>query len=286
MAEPRYQRVAIVGVGLIGGSLGLALKERKLADTVVGVSRTSKAAANLCRLGVVDEATQDLAHGVKNADLVLVATPVANIAPIILVIADKLGPNCLVTDAGSTKLGIVESVSQGLATSASPPQFIGSHPLAGDHKSGPESARADLFEGAVTVITPTATTSPEATVRVTEFWESVGCRVHSASPKQHDDLIAMTSHLPHVAAAAVAAVTPEEALPLTATGWADTTRVAAGSAGLWRDILLSNRRAIADGIEILESELQAYRKALKEANAEELEKLLEQGRQRRNALGG
>lgn len=285
MADPRYQRVVIVGVGLIGGSLGLALKERNLAGTVVGVSRTSKAAANLCRLGVVDEATQDLQKGVMDADLVLVATPVANITPIVLEIAPKLSPSCLVTDAGSTKLGIVEGVSQGLATLASPPQFIGSHPLAGDHKSGPESARADLFEDAVTVVTPTATTASATTTRVTEFWESVGCRVQSASPKQHDELLAMTSHLPHVAAAALASVTPEEALPLTATGWADTTRVAAGAAELWRDILLSNRKAIADGIESLETELQAYRQALKEANAEELQKLLEQGRQRRNALG-
>ncbi len=285
MAEPRYQRVAIVGVGLIGGSLGLALKQRKLAKTILGVSRSSRGAANLCRLGIVDEATQDLAKGVADADLVVVATPVGTIAPTIIELASRLGPNTLVTDAGSTKLGIVEKVSQGLAVMAGPPQFIGSHPLAGDHKSGPESARPDLFEDAVTVVTPTTTTSSEAVIRVTELWESVGCKVHSATPQKHDDMLAITSHLPHVAAAALASVTPEEALPLTATGWADTTRVAAGSSELWRDILLANSKAVAAGIESLENELQAYRKALVELDATELQNLLEQGRQRRDALG-
>lgn len=286
MNNPRYQRVAIVGAGLIGGSLALALRERKLAASVVAVSRSARSAANLCRLKIVDEATEDLRRGVEGADVVVICSPVSSIASTAIQAASWLAPNALLTDAGSTKQGLVEKISSGLAVLPQPPLFVGSHPLAGGHQTGPEFAQADLFEGAVTVITPTTATQTRAIEAAAAFWQAVGCRIEQMTPKQHDELLAYASHLPHIAAAAVAGVTPTEALPLTATGWGDTTRVAAGSPSLWRDILMANRKSVADGLLALETDLKKYREALNAGDAEAIEKLLEQGRQRRDALGG
>lgn len=286
MKKPPYQRVAIVGAGLIGGSLALALRERSLAASVIAVSRSTRSAARLTQLGLVDDATDDLRQGVEEADAVVVCSPVSSIASIALQAAKWISDDTLLTDAGSTKHTIVEQISSGLAKLPAAPLFIGSHPLAGGHQVGPEFAKANLFDGAITVITPTATTRPEATEAATNFWQSVGCRIEQLSPQRHDELLAFTSHLPHVAAAAVASVTPEEALPLTATGWADTTRVAAGAPALWREIMLANQKSISEGLLLLETELKHYREALEANDGETIEKLLEQGRQRRDALGG
>lgn len=281
MSAPRFQRAAILGVGLIGGSVALGLRRKGLAARVVGVTRSAEKAEHLVRLGVVDEATAALDAGADGADLVVACTPVGSIAEGI-VAAAGVAPGALLTDAGSTKAQIVEAVVGRLGPSA---RFVGTHPLAGGHRTGPEAARPDLCDGATTIVTPHDGADPEAVGAVCDLWRDLGCRVETMAPDAHDRLVAVTSHVPHIAAAAVAATTPEASLPFAATGWSGTTRVAAGSPALWRDILLTNRQAIADGVDALLDHLRAYREALAEADAERIEQLLDEGRRRRDALG-
>lgn len=280
-----FRRAAVVGVGLIGGSIARALRERELAKRVVGVVRSEERVEQALACGVVEEATTDFETACGGADLVVIATPVGSIARFACMAALHAAPDALVTDAGSTKAEIVSTIDAHWPSDGDGLAFVGGHPLAGDHRTGPEAARADLFDGATTILTPSDKTPPAATARITRLWTDMGATVIEMTPERHDELIAMTSHVPHVAAAAVAATTPHEALPLAATGWADTTRVAAGSASLWRDILLANPQPIADGLRRLAEELNTYANALDAGDGDTIEQRLEEGRQRRDALG-
>lgn len=280
-----FRRAAVVGVGLIGGSVALSLRERGLAKRVVGVVRTEERAEQAMALGVVEEATTDFETACGGADLVVIATPVGSIARFACMASLHAAPDALVTDAGSTKAEIVAAVDSHWPSDGDGLAFVGGHPLAGGHQTGPEAARANLFEGATTILTPTEATPPEATARLTRMWTDMGATVVEMTPERHDELVALTSHVPHVAAAAVAATTPHDALALAATGWADTTRVAAGSATLWREILLANRQPIAGGLRRLAEELTAYATALDAGDGDTVEQLLEEGRRRRDALG-
>ena len=275
----------MIGVGLIGGSVALALRERQLAKRVIGVVRSADRIQRVLDCGVVDEATADLQAACSGADLVVVCTPVGLIASTALEAAQHAAPGALVTDGGSTKASIVRDVEAAWPTDAEGLAFVGAHPLAGDTRTGPEAARANLFEGALTVLTPTPTTPERSLRHARKLWEAMGSRVVEMSPERHDELLALSSHVPHVAAAAVAATTPDEAFPLTATGWADTTRIAAGSPTLWRDILLANPAPIAGALRRLGQELEAYAAALDAGDGETIERLLEKGRRKRDALG-
>lgn len=282
MSSPTYNRIAVVGVGLIGGSVALAARERGLADAVVGLSRSDASADKLQRLGVVDAVFTDWTAGLEGVELTIVATPVGVTAATVLR-ALEASPDTLVTDAASTKADIVAAVSGG---GSAVEQFVGAHPLAGDHRTGAENARADLFEGALTVVTPTDATSDEAKQAIESLWTALGSRVVAMSPEEHDQRLARTSHLPHVVASALAAATPADDLPLAATGWADTTRVAAGSPELWRDILMANALATRAAIGSLQTELAAIDDALSAGDAAKVEEFLARGKRRRDALGG
>jgi prephenate dehydrogenase len=281
-AAPEFDCVAIVGVGLIGASIGLAIKERKLARHVVGIGRTKKTLEKARERGAVDEAAHSLARGVKEAQLVIVCTPVEKIVETVREAAQHVPPHALLTDAGSTKGNIVAALAAPLPDSV---HFVGSHPLAGSEKTGPEHARADLFVDRVVVVTPTKETPAIALGELRLFWEALGARVMFMSPREHDALVAATSHAPHAIASALAAATPPAALELVAGGWLDTTRIAAGDPELWRQILLDNRdhslRALAKFAKVL-SEL---RQALKAGDGEALLAILEAGKQTRDAVG-
>jgi prephenate dehydrogenase len=279
---PQYDTVAIVGVGLIGASLGLALRERKLAGRVIGIGRTAKTLRTARDRGAIDDSTTSLAKGVKSAEIVVVCTPVEQIAPQVREIAAHAPPGALLTDAGSTKEALVAEIGDQLAREAI---FVGSHPLAGSEKSGPAHARGDLFDGRVVIVTPTKATPDEAKQTITQFWQAVGARVVEMSPREHDAALAATSHVPHAIASALAAATPEEFLELVAGGWLDTTRIAAGDAELWRQILLANRdhslRALAKFAKVLSQ----LRRALKDRDGEALRSILEAGKHIRDAVG-
>jgi prephenate dehydrogenase len=278
-----YRKVAIVGVGLIGGSIGLALRKRGLAENVTGIGRRKSSLEKAIEVGAIQQASTDLAEGVANADVVIIASPVDAIPKHVCQAVAAAPDVALVTDAGSTKGQICAAVDAQLAGSRNP--FVGSHPLAGDHRAGPEFSRADLFDGKTVVVTPTIATSPEALVKTREFWQSLGALVHVMSPQGHDEALAVTSHLPHLMASALAKCTPPEYLPLCATGWADTTRIAAGDAELWSQIFSQNSAAMLPAIDKLLAQLTTMRSQIDEGKWAHLQQTLQEAKRIRDALG-
>lgn len=283
-----YDRIAVIGAGLIGGSIGLAARERKLAHEVVGIGRRESRLSAAQKVGAIDRGTTDLQSGVAAAELIVVCTPVDTIADFVIQAAAACRPDALITDAGSTKEELVTKVDAALSGRRSGPRFVGSHPLAGDDRGGAEFARADLFDGRTVVITPTAETRPAAVVEVTGFWQSLGAKVKSMRPAEHDAALAATSHLPHLLAAALAAATPAGLLPLAASGWRDTTRVAAGDPKLWLPIFAGNRQHVLAALDRLLEKLAVCREALSESDDRELLQILQQAQRAkrdRDALG-
>jgi prephenate dehydrogenase len=272
-----WKTVAIVGVGLIGGSIGLALRQRKLAQRVVGIGRRQETLDQARKLKAIHHGTTELADGVRDADLIIVCTPVNAIVDHVVACA-AYSSGALVTDAGSTKSHIVQSLDEQLPRGV---RFVGSHPLAGSEKTGPQHARADLFEGRVVVVTPTRRTARSDAQAIGQFWEALGARVVSMTPAAHDAAVAATSHTPHVVAAALAAATHTKDLPLVAGGWLDTTRIAGGDEELWRQILLDNRENTLAALERFQASLSDFRAALEAANGAKLKQLLGKGRKRR-----
>jgi prephenate dehydrogenase len=285
---PASQRVAIVGVGLIGGSIGLALRQRGLAAEVVGVGRRAGSLEKAVAYGTIDRGTTNLVDGVAEADWVVVATPVGGIVDAV-VSAALASPRAAITDAGSTKADICRALKAQAANPERPVplrgRFVGSHPLAGDHRTGPEHARADLLVGRTVVVTPEDDTPPGLVERVKAFWESLGATVEFLGPEEHDRALAATSHLPHLVAAALAGATPEEWLRLAATGWADTTRIAASDPGLWTQIFSQNRVAVIDALRRLEHGLAALADAIDRDDAAAVTARLQEAKRIRDALG-
>jgi prephenate dehydrogenase len=277
--------LAIVGVGLIGGSIGLAARERKIARRVVGIGRNRTTLSKARDLGAIDDFTTELADGVAEADLVIVCTPVESIAACVARIASLVRPATIITDAGSTKGSIVKQVESELRKAKSACEFVGSHPMAGSENSGVGHSRADLLHGRTVIVTPTKNSRHEAVVRVSDFWRAVGANVVEMSPAEHDRAVAAVSHVPHVVASALAAATPAELWPLAASGWLDTTRIAAGDPELWRQILGENRRHTLKALAQFEKVLTALRDALESENDAKLLKLLQAGKESRDAVG-
>ncbi len=281
-APATWDTVAIVGVGLIGGSIGQALRERGLARQVVGIGRSAASLRTAKKVGAVTSTTLDLARGVSRADLVVVCTPVERIAEHLLAAAQHAPPGALLTDAGSTKQRIVAAVEKKLPAGR---RFVGSHPMAGSEKNGAGESSADLFVGRAVIVTPTRKTADAAAQAVGEFWSALGARVFMMSPDAHDRAVAATSHLPHLIASVLAGISRTEDAPLIASGWLDTTRVAGGDVELWRQILQSNDQQVLEALARFEKQLTAARRALERGDGARLAKLLAQGKAVRDALG-
>jgi len=273
MAE--FDTVAIVGVGLIGGSIGMAVRERKLARQVIGIGRNEGNLNAARRHGAIDVGTTSLVHGVEEAQLVIVCTPVDTIADFVSQVAAASANRSLITDAGSTKQEIVASLEALLVDRRDGPRFVGSHPLAGDHRTGVDFARGDLFEGRKVVVTPTERTHRAAVVEIGGFWQSLGAEVVVMSPAEHDQALAATSHLPHLIASALALATPKDLLPLAASGWRDTTRVAAGDPEMWRAIFATNRQEVLEALKRFERWTGEIREILTLGQDERLLRILE-----------
>jgi prephenate dehydrogenase len=274
--------LTIVGVGLIGGSIGLAARRRSVAGRILGVGRHPDSLQRAGAAGAIDEAFLEPAPAVHQADVAVFCTPVDLIPEQVLNLAPGCRPGTLLTDAGSTKAAIVRQLDGRL-----PPQvaFVGGHPLAGSEKRGPEHAHADLFQGRLVVLTPTAQTDREALAKTAEFWQALGARVRTMPPEEHDRALALTSHLPHLLAAALAGVLPDELHDLTATGFRSTTRVAAGEPELWTGIFEQNRQALLDALELLEGRVAEFRRALETNDRGRLDELLSRAKRVRDALG-
>jgi prephenate dehydrogenase len=275
---PADTTVAVVGVGLIGGSIAAALKSRGHRGRVVGVGRSADRLETAASAGLLDDFTTS--PTAIRADLWVVCTPVDRIAADVRAIADATHPGTLITDAGSVKGPIcreLESLPGGVT-------FVGSHPLAGSEQRGFEHARADLFQGRTCVITPPGDASPDDVARLTAFWRSLGLRVVRMTPEDHDEALAYTSHAPHAVAAALAAALTDAERPLTATGFADTTRIAAGDPDLWAAIFLQNADALERGLKRFAGRLDAIRAAITARDAAALKNLLRAAKTNRDAL--
>jgi prephenate dehydrogenase len=276
------QTLTIVGVGLLGGSLGLAARQRGLARRVLGVGRHLDVLDYARQLGAIDEGFLNLQDAVRPAEVIVFCTPVDQIARQALAAAEACAPGTLLTDVGSTKADIVRAVEGRLPTGVA---FVGSHPLAGSEKRGPEHANPRLFERRLTVVTQTPRTDPAALERTRTLWEGLGARVRVMSPDEHDRALALTSHLPHLLAAALAGIVPPELYDLTAAGFRDTTRVAAGDPALWTAIFAHNRTAVLDNLDLLCARLAEFRRAVESGDTAALDVLLTQAKKVRDALG-
>lgn len=275
--------LTIVGVGLIGGSIGLAAKRRGVARRVRGLGRQQTSLDRALAVGAIDEAHLDPQAAVAGADLVVFCTPVDQIADQVLSFAKHCESAALLTDAGSVKAEIVDRVEANLLEAG--PHFVGSHPLAGSEKRGPDFADARLFEGRLTVVTPTPRTLAKAVDRVTGFWAALGSQVKMMSPADHDRALAATSHVPHLLAAALAGALPPELRELTATGFRDMTRIAAGDPRLWTAIFAQNRASLLEALGRVEGRLHEFRQALESGNNAAIDQLLAEAKEARDALG-
>jgi prephenate dehydrogenase len=276
------RNVAIVGVGLIGGSIGMALRKRGLAESVVGIGRRQETLRVARRVGAVTHTTVDLAKGVADAELVIVCTPVGRIAEDARAVAEHCPPDALITDAGSTKQAIVDSLDGQLNRGC---RFLGSHPLAGGEKGGPAHASADLFEGRVAILTPTRNTRAEDFDLLEGFWSSLGSMVMQLPPEEHDRALALTSHLPHAAAAVLATMVPETCFRLTGAGLLDTTRIAGSDPDLWLQVFQANRENLLRVLQQYHTELGNLISALAASDAQKLHEILTRAKKNRNALG-
>jgi prephenate dehydrogenase len=283
----QMDRIVISGVGLIGGSVGLALKRAGFRGKIVGLGRRWSSLKKAIDKGAVDSATLDFAEALSDADLLLIGTPV-DVIPIIAKEAIKYTRSgCIITDVGSTKGQLVTEIEKFMPEGV---HFVGAHPMAGSHKTSVTAADSSLFESAVCIVTPTESTNAEAVNAVSELWRTVGARVELMSPQEHDLLIAAASHLPHVAACAlVQAVAGVEnhrgrAMDFAATGFADATRIASGSPELWKGILLQNADMVSSMLDRLERELAEMRKVLDSRDEERLMEKLERAKQIRDSI--
>lgn len=281
----QFRKVTIVGVGLLGGSVALAVRQRGVAAEIAGYVRREKSIAECEKCGATDYATTDLLAAVSNADLVILGTPLAQMPPLVEQLLPALKRGAIVTDVGSVKGGVVRQLESLIKQSGA--CFIGSHPMAGGEKTGLAAARANLFEKAVCVLTPTKQSPPAAVRQLTLFWKKLGARVMRMDAARHDLLVGRSSHLPHVVAAALAGLVldpkqPKEQAALCATGFRDTTRIASGSPEMWRDIALANQKNLVRSLEVFAVELKKFQSKLKAGDATAIERFFATAKARRD----
>ena len=282
----RLKRVAILGVGLIGGSLALALRKADAGTSIVGMDRDGEALERAAALGVIDVAADSVSHAVRDAELVVVAVPVRAIASVLHDVALALPPTAVVTDVGSAKTDVVKSARAELR--ALFPRFVPAHPIAGRESSGVEAATADLFRGARVVMTPVAETAGDAMDVVRSAWELAGARVATLQPEDHDRIFASVSHLPHLLSFALMSEVASrqnaaELLSFAAGGFRDFTRIAASSPEMWRDIALQNREALLHEMDRYGARLAVFRELVEKGDGPGLQRLMSEARSARLA---
>ena len=293
----RIEVVSIIGVGMIGGSFGLALKKKRLARQVVGIGRHIHKLKEAKRLGAIDSYTTDFARGVKDSDIVMAATPVGKIPLIVKRILPHLKDGCIITDVGSTKEKVVKKVQEILSKSSGRGRrpkvsFIGGHPMAGSEKQGVRNARADIFSGTTCVLTPVDRSGEKAVKVVAGLWKGMGARTLLLKPEEHDYLVGYTSHLPHVLAFTLANLIGRvrkrdpRASRIIAGSISDMTRIAASNPEMWIDICLSNSKAISESINVTVKYLKKFKKSIEKRKKKELQDIFQKGRLARRKLIG
>jgi prephenate dehydrogenase len=266
-------RLAIIGVGLIGGSLALALKKTGAVNEVVGYARSEEARQQALELGIIDRAAESVADAVNHADMVMVAVPMGAMATVFEEMAEHLSPEAIITDGGSAKAQVVEAARVALGKKFR--EFVPGHPIAGTEKSGPAAAFATLYKDHRIVLTPVAETDAAATAKVKAMWQLTGADVFEMEVEHHDTVLAATSHLPHVLAFNLVGMLAErddcdEVLRYAAGGFRDFSRIASSDAVMWRDICLGNREAILALLEQYHQGMNRIEKAIREGDGEYL----------------
>ena len=268
---PVPQRVAILGVGLLGGSVAKAIRRQIPGVHVVGYSRKLETRQLAVDCGALDESHDTLAQTCGGADVIVVATPVDKIAECVIEAAAASPADCLITDVGSTKRQIVDRIEHdGVAAK----KFVAAHPIAGSEKTGVQHATETLFDGKVVVLTPSTQTDAGMLARANAFWAATGATTTQMTPAAHDAHLAAVSHVPHLISSAIARLAPDDALPLVGSGWRDITRVAAGDPGMWTAIVKENRTAIAQQLQILIESTIELQSLITSENDSELESWL------------
>jgi Prephenate dehydrogenase len=264
--------VAIVGTGLIGGSIGLCLKERGLATTIIGVGHRKVSINKALKIKAIDEGTTDIEKAAKQADIIILATSVNLIPDYAKKIIPLMKKSAILTDVGSTKDYIVSQINNEIKSTCNgeKPNFIGAHPLAGSEKRGIESARPDLFEGSVCVLTPTNLNSKKCITRLSNMWKALGARISIMTPSKHDEILALVSHLPHLVASSLAGVIHEKYWKFAASGLRDTTRIASGDPELWLSISKQNKQKIIEALRCFSEEVECTINDLEQGNDKKL----------------
>jgi len=272
-----FNKVVIFGTGLIGGSLGLALKRKHLATQIIGFSKHKGNAIRALKIGAIDYIGSSL-DITQDADLIILATPVDTIIDIMFKISKKLKSDCIVIDVGSTKENIVKELSK--LTS----NFVGCHPLAGSEKKGIENAQPDIFNNSICIITSSAITKRTTLIKVKLLWKKLGAKTVMMYPKQHDQILSFTSHLPHIVAFSLMGTIPDKFLKLSSSGLKDTTRISASDELLWSQIFLSNRKNLLAAVSSFQANLAALKLALKNKDKKHLTKILSLAKEKREQL--
>jgi len=274
VADPLFNRIALVGIGLIGSSIARVIRREGLANTIVVNTRRSETLARARELRLGDEYFETAADAVEDADLVIVSVPVGASGSVAAEIAGTLKPGAIVTDVGSTKRSVLEQMEPVLPKTV---HFIPGHPIAGTEHSGPDAGFAGLFEGRWCILTPPPGTNEEALARLTRFWERCGSKVDTMDPQHHDLVLAIVSHLPHIIAYNIVGtaddletVTKSEVIKYSASGFRDFTRLAASDPTMWRDVCLHNKDAILEMLARFSEDLSALQRAIRWSDGEKL----------------
>lgn len=282
--ELHFGKVAIIGVGLLGASLGMAIRSKKIADEVIGIGRNISTLEKALQKGAIDNFSTEWVPSVCNADFIVLCTPVQSAITILQSMAQHISPEkTIITDVCSTKVDICKTALS-LWQKDSP--FIGSHPLAGSEKFGPEHARADFYENTVCLLEKGTSARTEVKKTVRNLWELLGTRVIEVDMEEHDFFMAYTSHLPHVIASALAQVTGETNAPnyFIGGGFRDTTRIAESRPEIWKDIILTNQKNVLSGIEDIQKKLEEFKISLQKNDANRMMDFFNHGNESRQRL--
>jgi prephenate dehydrogenase len=280
MANVNVQHVTIIGVGLLGGSIGLAIRRRFPRAVVAGVGRRKSSLATAIKHKCIHEAWLDASEPAGRSDLVILATPVCAFEKHLRAIQPVLRPGALVTDVGSTKAQVVRAADRIFGRGGA---FVGSHPMAGNENKGPAYATADLLKDALCIVTPTKHTPPTLLKRTEALWRTLGMRTLRMNPDEHDQAVAAVSHVPHALAALLMLLPKDNELPVAATGLRDMTRLAGGDPEMWRDIMTTNRQAVVGSLNKLSRSLARLRKLLDNDDARAIERFFARAKRRRDS---
>ena len=272
--RPNFDRIALIGFGLIGGSIARAAREQGLAKEIVTTARSAASRARVVELGVVDRVVETNAEAVKGADLVILCIPVGACGAVAAEIAPHLKPGAIISDVGSVKAAIVKDMAPYLPASV---HFVPAHPVAGTENSGPDSGFAELFINRWCILTPPEGTDTDAVEKLRAFWSAIGAKVEIMTPEHHDLVLAITSHLPHLIAYTIvgtadelAQVTSSEVIKFSAGGFRDFTRIAASDPTMWRDVFLANKEAVLEMLGTFNEDLSKLTRAIRRGDGEAL----------------